>query len=149
MVSHDLSSEWVPDVLVTWNQSDRRSDCEIVKDFGSVLVLDSVLASRELRDIVLQWPANPVVIESRAETVILPAVAKTTGKQRDARITGDRICLLRRIPYSSEYADSAERVSAPELLSCRRRVSLYKQILREITDRSPAIGLEVDWQTLS
>src|SRR5260370_35233366 len=107
MISRDFRSQWVPDVLVTRNQSDCRSDCEIVKDLGSHLVLDSGHTSRELRDIVLQWPANPIAIESCSEAVILPAVGKATAKHRHARTAGDRICLLRRIPCPSEYSDSA------------------------------------------
>src|ERR1700686_510523 len=148
MVCHHFSSEWVPDVLITRNQPDRRSDREIVKDLCTFLVLYSCLVSCELRDIVLQRPTYSVVIESHSETVVFPVVGKTTGKQRDAGITGDRICLLRPIPRPSEYADSAERLSGPELLSNRRRVFLYPQILREIPDRNPGIGFEVDRQAL-
>src|SRR5258708_40078943 len=141
MVSHHLSCEWVPDVLITRNQPDRRSQCEIVKDLGTFLVLHCPLASCEFREIVLQWPAYPVVIESRSEAVIFPVIGKTAGTKRDARIAGDRICLLRRIPGPPEYADSAEWLSTPPLLSGHRRDLPYPQILREIPDPSPAIGL--------
>src|ERR1700730_8863921 len=146
MVSHHLGCEWFPNVLITGNQSDRRSDCEVVKDLGTFLVLYNRPSSCELREIVLQWPAYPVVIESRSETVTLPAAEETAGKKRDARIAGDRICLLRRIPGPPEYANSAQWLSAPPLLSGHRRVLPYPKILREIPARSPAIGLEFDWQ---
>src|SRR5258708_37991138 len=107
MVCHHLSCEWVPDVLITRNQPDRRSQCEIVKDLGTFLVLYSRLAFCELREIVLQWSAYPVVIESRSEAVTFPVVGNTAGKKSDARIVGDRICLLRRIPGPPEHTDSA------------------------------------------
>src|SRR5258707_1390106 len=148
MVFHHFSGEWIPDVLITGNQSDRRSDGEIVEDLGTFLVLHCPLASCELREIVLQWPAYPVVIESRSETVILPAVEETAGKKRDARIAGDRICLLRRIPGPPEYANSAQWLSAPPFWSGHRGALPYKKILREIPDRGQVIGFEFDGQPL-
>src|SRR5260370_23153306 len=149
MVSRHFGSEWVPYVLVTRNQSDRGSECEIVKDLGSLLALNGGVASCELRDIVLQWPANFVVKESHSETVIFPPIKETTGKQCDAGVAGNRICLFRRISRPSKYTDTAKRMSAPELLSFRRGVPFYKKILREIPNRGPAIGLEVDRQATS
>src|SRR5260370_34799004 len=112
-------------MLITGNYSDRRTDGEIVKDLGTFLVLHCPLASCELREIVLQWPAYPVVIESRSETVILPAAEETAGKQRDARIAGDRICLLRRIPGPPDYANSAQCLSAPPFLTVHRPAFPY------------------------
>ena len=40
-----------PDVLVTQDESNRRSDREVVKDLRSLLILDSVLASAKLRNV--------------------------------------------------------------------------------------------------
>ena len=80
MVPRNLSSERIPDVLVARNESDRRSDCEIVKDLDALLVVDGGLAASEPRDVVFQWPANLVVIKSRSETIIFPPVKETTGK---------------------------------------------------------------------
>src|SRR5260370_42716123 len=108
MVSHHLSCEWVPNVLITRNQPDRRSDREIVKDLGTFLVLYSPLSSCKLREIVLQWPAYPVAIESCCETVILPSAEKTAGKKSDARIARDRIRILRRIPGRPAYSDRVQ-----------------------------------------
>src|SRR5260370_41963232 len=107
MVFHHFSGEWIPDVLITGNQSDRRSDGEIVKDLGTFLVLHCPLASCELREIVLQRLAYPVVIESRSDAVIFPVIGKTAGKKRYARIAGERYCLQRRIPGTPVYTDSA------------------------------------------
>src|SRR5260370_37259569 len=118
MVSRHFGSEWVPYVLVTRNQSDRRSDCEIVKDLGSLLALNGGLAACELRDIVLQWPANFVVKESHPETVIFPPIKETTGKKCDASVARNRICLVRRISRPSKYTDTAKRIAATERLSC-------------------------------
>ncbi len=47
------------------------------------------------------------------------------GKQCDARIASDWICLLRRIPYSSKYPNAAERLATNKFLSDRLRVILY------------------------
>src|SRR5260370_39543844 len=112
MVSCHLSSEWVPDVLVTGNQSYRRSDCEIVKDLGAFLVVDGGLAACELRDIVLQWPANLVVIKSRSQTIIFPPVKETTGNECDAGVAGNRICLFRRISSPSKDTYTANLMYA-------------------------------------
>src|SRR5260370_41322814 len=102
MVFHHLSGEWIPDVLITGNQSDRRSDGEVVKGPGTFLVLHGPLASCELREIVLQWPAYPVVIESRSEAVIFPVIGKTAGTNRVARIGGNRICLRTPLPRAPD-----------------------------------------------
>ena len=78
-----------------------------------------------MRNIVLQWPADTVVIKPHSKTVVLPSVGESMGQQSDARIASDWICLLRRIPYSSKYPNAAERLATNKFLSDRLRVLLY------------------------
>src|ERR1700730_10920031 len=89
LVPRHLSSERVPDVLITRNQSDRRSDCKIIEDLCSLLVFNSGGTRRKLSDAIFQVIADRVVVEPCSEAVILPAVEKTVDKQRDARIARD------------------------------------------------------------
>lgn len=149
LVSCHLASDGVPDVLVTRDESNRRSDRKVVKDLRSLLILDSVLASVKLRNVEFQWAADSVVIKSRSKTVILSKVEKIMYKQGQTCITRNCVGLLRGIADPSEYSDSAMRLAAPELVSNLRRVILHKEILREVSDREPAIRLVVDGHTLN
>ena len=72
-------------MLIACVQVDRWSDGEVVKNFHSVLVLNSRTFC-ELPDSILEFPADPVVVKPDTEAVILPAVQQTRGKKRRARI---------------------------------------------------------------
>src|SRR6185503_7635536 len=79
-ILRDLSGRRVPDVLITWNQPDRWSDREIVKDLQPLLVLESGCGFGEPRNITLQRPADSIVIDAKSNTVIGPAVREAVGK---------------------------------------------------------------------
>src|SRR5262249_57296838 len=51
LVSCYPGTEWVPDVLVTRDESNRRSDRKVVKDLRSLLIPDSILVSVKLRNV--------------------------------------------------------------------------------------------------
>ena len=85
-----MSSEGVPDFLITRDQSDRRGDGEVVKDLYSLLVANRGRAGRELLDVILQFAAEGVIVKSHSEAVIGPAIEKPMGKQGDAPMGSDR-----------------------------------------------------------
>ena len=136
-------------MLITWNQPDRRSDRNIVKDLQPLLVLESGCGSGEPRDIILQRLTDSVVIDSQSKTVIGPVVREAIGKQRDARMTRDWVGFLWGISDASEQTNSSERLAAPEFLSYRLGVIFHKEILRKVSDRNPTLTLLVDGQRLS
>src|SRR5262249_15701703 len=97
----------VPNVLIARVQSDSRSEREVVKNLYSPLVLNGSGSRRESIDIVFEFAADDVVVEPHAETVILPAVRQTAGKQSKASIASERICPLGCIPQPPERSNSA------------------------------------------
>src|SRR5215472_8450006 len=117
LVSCHLGSEGVPDVLVTRDEANRRSDPKVVKDLRSLFILDSVLVSAKLLNVSFQWTTNSVVIESRSKAVILSTVEKTMREQRNARVASNCVGLLRGIAESAQYSDSAKRLAAREFAS--------------------------------
>src|SRR6266481_9285265 len=64
-----LSGHRIPDVLITWNEPDRRSDGDIVKDLQPLLVLESGCGFGEPRDIMFQRLTDSIVIDSQSTTV--------------------------------------------------------------------------------
>src|SRR5215469_12423790 len=139
LVSCHPGSEGVPDVLVTRDESNRRSDREVVKDLRSLLILDSVLVSAKLLNVSFQWTTNSVVIETRSKAVILSKVEKTMREQRDARVASNCVGLLRGIAESAEHSDSPKRLTAREFASDCPGVILHKEILGNISNREPTI----------
>src|ERR1700730_483359 len=80
LLRYHLSNERVPRVLIACDQSDRRSDCEVVKDLHSPLVTYAGRARCELADSVLQVAADLVVVVADAEAVIGPAVKQAVSE---------------------------------------------------------------------
>src|SRR3984957_3005341 len=67
----------VPNVLITWNQPDCRSDREVVEDLESILVLDSGSGPGELFEVIFQRLTDSIVIDSQSKTVIAPVVRES------------------------------------------------------------------------
>ena len=141
---HRGGGQRIPNVLITWNDSNCRSNREIVKDFEPVIVFENGCGSGEPRDVVLQGLTDSIVIDSQSETVIGPVVRDAIGKQRYARITRDRVGFLWSVSDAAEQTNSSEPLAAPEFLSDCSGVPVHKQILRKIPDRSPTGGLVID-----
>src|SRR5258705_9381863 len=96
------SGHRVPNVLITWNQPDRRSDRDIVEDLEPILVLDSRCGSGELLEVIFQRLTDSIVIDSQPKTVIGPVVREAIGEQRYVRIAGDSVGFLWGISDTSE-----------------------------------------------
>ena len=77
-------------MLITRDQSDRRSDGEVIKNLHSLLVVNIFRSGGELLDVSLQFTAEGVVVKSHSEAVIGPAIEKPVGKQGDAPVGSDR-----------------------------------------------------------
>ena len=134
---------------MTWNQPDRRSDRDIVKDLQPLLVLESGCGFGESRDIMLERLTDSIVIDSHSNTVIGPVVRQAIGKQRNARMTRDRVGFLWGISDASEQTNASERLAAPEFFSDRSRTISHKEILRQVSERNPTLTLMVDGQRLN
>src|SRR5215469_12862751 len=117
LVSCHSGSEGVPDVLVTRDESNSRSDRKVVKDLRSLLIPDTVLASAELLNVSFQRATDSVVIESRSKAVIFSNVEKAMREQRDARVASNCVGLVRGIAESAQDSDSAQRLTAREFAS--------------------------------
>ena len=76
-------------------------------------------------------------------------VGKTVRIQCQARITSNCVGLLRSIADPSKYSNSAKRLAAAEFVSNVCRLIFNHEILREVSDREPAIRLVVDRHTLN
>src|SRR6266850_4065778 len=148
LILRHLSGHRVPDVLITWNQTHRRGDRDTVKDLQPLLVLESGCGSGEPRDIIFQRLTDSIVIDAQSKPVIGPVVREAIGKQRDARMTRNRVGFLRGISDASEQTDSSEKLAAPEFFSHRSRLIFHKEILREVSERHPTLTPIVDGQRL-
>ena len=136
-----LGSRRIPDVLITWNKPDRRGDRDIVKDLQPLLVLESGCGVGEPRDIVFQRLTDSIVIDPQSETVIGPVVREAIGKERDARMTRDRVGFLWGISDASEQTNSSERLAAPEFFSDRPRVIFHREICETLASVTQLLPL--------
>src|SRR6516165_3991634 len=100
LIVSDLCSERIPDVLVTWDKSDSRSDCKIIESLNSALVFCRSHTLGERRNIIFQVIAKFIPIPSHPEAIVLPRIVETVGNERHACISHDCICIR-----PSEYAD--------------------------------------------
>src|SRR5215510_15353158 len=66
----DVCGEGTPDVLVSRNQPDRGSQCEIIKHLSSHLVVDGDSSVRQHPDLIFQLAADCVVVEARPNAVV-------------------------------------------------------------------------------
>ena len=76
-------------MLVTWNEPDRRSDRDIVKDLQPLLVLESGYGFGEPRDLMFHRLTDSIVRDAQSNTVIGPVIREAIGTERDARMTRD------------------------------------------------------------
>jgi len=83
---HRGGGQRIPNALITWNDSNCRSNREIVEDFEPVLVFWNGCGSREPRDVVIQGLTDSIVIDSQSETVIGPALREAIGDQSRTKI---------------------------------------------------------------
>ena len=66
-------------MLISGDQSDRRSDSKVVKNLCSLLVFNRDRTCGELLNAILQIMADRVIVKSYPETVIFSAIEKTVG----------------------------------------------------------------------
>src|SRR6516162_776262 len=79
LIVSDPCSERIPDVLVTWDNSDSRSDCKIIESLNSALVFYRLHTCCERRNIILQVVAEFIPIPSDPEAIVLPRIVETMG----------------------------------------------------------------------
>src|SRR5262249_38962391 len=143
----DVGGEGTPDVLVSRNQPDRGSQCEIIKHLSSHLVVDGDSSVRQHPDLIFQLAADCVVVEARPNAVVRSRGKKTVREQRDAPVEGDGVRARRRIPESSEEAETPKRLAARQLLHNLLRLIDHEEVLREVGDGGPTVGLVTDGKT--
>src|ERR1700719_3727274 len=144
-----LRGNRIPNVLIAWNEPDRRSDGEIVENFHSLFVVSRSRVERQSLDTVLYVIADRVVVIASAKAVILPRLPETVRKQRHATMDSDCTCFRRRVAESCEDSNSVKRLATFQFCGHRGLIICHVKVLRNVLDRTPGSRLVINWEVPS